>query len=666
MSFSLDNLSLNEKQYEAVTTTDGPLLVLAGAGTGKTRVLTCRIAHILSENLANAHEIMAVTFTNKAAREMQSRIRSLTHNISALPNVGTFHSIASQILRKHASLVGLTEGFTIIDQSDQNKIIKNILEENWPSSKDFHKKILHIISRWKDAGFSTKNLPYREVKTEDQSLARKVYVIYQARLKSSNVCDFGDLILYNTEIFREHTHVLESLQNQFKYILIDEYQDTNSVQYFWAKNLAQKSQNICCVGDDDQSIYSWRGAEVTNILRFEEDFPGAKIIALEQNYRSSHHILKGASSLIQKNNYRHNKTLWTEDKTGDKINIIQCSNDKEEAQIVTNYILNEKFKKDSKMSEIAILVRASFQTRLFEEAFVASHINYKIVGGLKFYDRQEIKDIIAYLKLTINPSDDIAFERVINEPKRSIGKATIAKIRQKSHEINGSMLDGLKLMTQSNLLSAKLNEQALRFLACIDRFRIDVAKEHSVPNIITKILDETGYKSMLKLEKTEESKNRLENLNELIRASAEYDSVQGFIEHISLVMDTEEQVDFDNVNLITLHSAKGLEFETVFIPGMEEGLFPHQKTINEEGRMGLEEERRLAYVGITRAKRNLYLLHAESRRIFHEYVRSAPSRFLSELSSDSVNSKKTNYFGNRFLYNNSKLASGSFYADSRF
>jgi DNA helicase-2/ATP-dependent DNA helicase PcrA len=652
MSEFIDSLELNPPQKEAVLHTEGPILVLAGAGTGKTRVLTSRIAYIINSGKAKANEVLAVTFTNKAAKEMQHRISMLLKDYSFV-NAGTFHSISAKILRKYSELIGLTPYFSIIDQDDQIKIIKSIFDEQGIDKKETNpKNILSIIQRWKDLGIRYNQVSSSDIKSHDHFIAKNTYEIYQNKLISSNLCDFGDLLLHCTTIFFEHPDILNSIQNQYKYILIDEYQDTNAVQYLWARMIAQKNKNICCVGDDDQSIYSWRGAEIANILRFEKDFTDAKIIALEQNYRSTPYILNAASALITNNPNRHKKTLWTSHNTGEKIRIISCYNEKEEARFISNMVLNNIANSALKLNDIAVLVRAGFQTRPFEEAFIASNINYKIIGGLKFYERSEIKDAIAYLRLLINKKDDVAFERIINNPKRSIGPTTLLSIKNYAASYNLSLYESIIKMQLDASFKGKLQEQIKLFIKLIEDYTNLISKIHIPSDVLKNLLLESGYKNMLKIEKTEESKSRLDNLNELIRAVEEYDSIFDFIQHVSLVMDNDENIDsLNSLNLMTIHASKGLEFDTVFIPGMEEGLFPHQKSITEEGEKGIEEERRIAYVAITRAKKSLIILHAETRRVFNEFIKSIPSRFLSEIPAQSiVKSSSTSSMQNTKLY----------------
>lgn len=644
---------LNEQQQKAVETTEGPLLVLAGAGTGKTKVLTSRIAYILNQGFAPAEEILAVTFTNKASKEMQHRINLQRAEGGGFVNAGTFHSIAAKILRQYAASIGLNSNFNIIDQDDSLKVIKSIYEEIGEDKKDINPKIVHnIISRWKDSGIYYDQLSNSDLKSKPHYLAKKIYPIYQNKIFSSNLCDFGDLLLYNVRLFFAAPEILERLQERFKYLLIDEYQDTNGVQYLWARMLADKYRNICCVGDDDQSIYSWRGAEVENILRFEKDFPNAKIIALEQNYRSTPHILSVASALIKNNPVRHNKTLWTNTKEGEKIKIISCYNEKEEAKFVANYVMKILHSSIEKASEIAILVRAGFQTRNFEEAFISSGIQYKVIGGPRFYERAEIKDIVAYLRIMINKNDDVAFERIINVPRRSVGASTIKKIKNYALDNQTSLFDSLHNMKEEGFFKTKTLIEVENFINLIIKWRSKISQPHSPADLLKDILKESGYKDMLKKEDSEEAKNRLDNLNELIRAVSEYDSIQEFIEHTSLVSEGDMVENTENmISIMTLHAAKGLEFNMVFMPGMEEGLFPNQKSLNEEGISGLEEERRIAYVGITRAKKSLIMLYAESRRIFNEFVVSIPSRFLNELPADSIEKSSSTGF---FSFINSK------------
>lgn len=644
MTAFIDSIKLNSPQLEAVKHTQGPLLVLAGAGTGKTRVLTSRIANIINSNLASPYEVLAVTFTNKAAKEMRDRISDLLSGMH-FSGAGTFHSISARILRRYAEYAYLTSSFTIIDQDDQLKVIKGIYQDLNIDNKEIPPKIVqHIISRWKDMGLWYDQISKSDLKSESHILAQRIYPIYQKKINSSNLCDFADLLLYNIRIFFSNPEILHKLQNTYKYILIDEYQDTNAIQYLWARMLADKHKNICCVGDDDQSIYSWRGAEVANILRFAKDFEGAKVIALEQNYRSTPYILTAASALIKNNPTRHSKTLWTDQQQGEKITLVSCYNEKEEAKFISNFVI--KSLKSEKAKDIAILVRAGFQTRNFEEAFINSGVQYRIIGGLRFYERSEIKDIIAYIRLLINANDDVAFERIINTPRRAIGPTTLRLIKDYSVLNKKSYYESSKEMINDRLFKNKPALEISKFNSLIDKFSDHISRAHSTSDILKNLVSESGYKNMLKDEKTDESRARLENINELIRAVGDYESLQDFLEHASLVMDNDSETDEnDKVNIMTLHAAKGLEFNLVFMPGMEEGLFPNQRSLNEEGTKGLEEERRIAYVGITRAKKKLIMLHAESRRIFNEFVNSIPSRFIAEIPNECIDKiSSTNFY----------------------
>ncbi|XVN40537.1 MAG: DNA helicase PcrA [Rickettsia endosymbiont of Argas persicus] len=644
--------SLNDQQQKAVLHTEGPLLLLAGAGTGKTKVLTSRIANIIHKNLAFPNNILAVTFTNKAAREMTERVNNLI-NCYGL-NIGTFHSMATRILRdqiEHLNL-GLNNRFTIISQDDQLKLVKDIIKLKDIDTKKYVPKLIHvIISRWKDQGLLPNKLSSSDINLPVQRVAKLVYEEYQQNLLTSNVLDFGDLLLYNNELFIKNPEILRYYQEKFKYILIDEYQDTNVVQYLWARMLASLNKNICCVGDDDQSIYGWRGAEVGNILRFEKDFLNATIIKLEQNYRSTLPILAAASNVINNNKNRHGKTLWTDKESGEKIKIISCWNDKEEARYIVGEI--DKFVREGRYNagNIAILVRAGFQTRSFEEAFINSAMPYKIIGGLRFYERMEIRDVLAYIRISLNQNDNLALERIINVPKRAIGAATLNKIKAYAVEKNISNFAAIKEMLEQGEIKTKsydtLKDLVNKISNWHERFNFDTPI-----NVAKAILDDSGYLEMLQEEKTEEALGRIENINEMLRAIAEFNDIHDFIEHASLVMENEvlETNYGGSVTIMTLHAAKGLEFDVVFLPGWEEGVFPSQKSLDEDGEKGLEEERRIAYVGITRAKKELYITHAESRKIFYEIVRSYPSRFIAEIPEEitiRTNSiKKYNSFYN--------------------
>ncbi|BDU60604.1 putative DNA helicase II [Candidatus Rickettsia kotlanii] len=628
--------TLNPEQQQAVLHTEGPLLLLAGAGTGKTKVLTSRIANIIYQNLASPQNILAVTFTNKAAKEMAERVNSLI-NCYGL-NIGTFHSMAARILRdqiEHLNL-GLNNRFTIISHDDQLKLVKDIVKLKDIDAKKYAPKLIHIIiSRWKDQGLLPTKLSVSDTNLPLQRVTKLVYEEYQKNLLISNVLDFGDLLLYNNELFIKNPEILRYYQEKYRYILIDEYQDTNVVQYLWARMLASLYKNICCVGDDDQSIYGWRGAEVGNILRFEKDFAGATIIKLEQNYRSTLPILAAASNVINNNKNRHGKTLWTDRESGEKIKIISCWSDKEEARYIAGEIGKLVRENRYNAGNIAILVRAGFQTRSFEEAFINSAMPYKIIGGLRFYERMEIRDVLAYIRISLNQNDNLALERIINVPKRTIGATSLNKIRVYALERNISNFAAIKEMLKIGEIKAKSYETLKDLVTKIDnwyeRFSIDAPI-----NVVKAILDDSGYLEMLQEEKTEEAFGRIENINEMLRAIAEFNDVHDFIEHSSLVMENEvlETNYGGSVTIMTLHAAKGLEFDVVFLPGWEEGVFPSQRSLDEDGEKGLEEERRIAYVGITRAKKDLYITHAESRKIFYEIVRSYPSRFITEIPDE--------------------------------
>ena len=657
--------SLNPKQLEAVTHTKGSLLILAGAGTGKTTVLTSRIAYLIQQGIVKPYNILAVTFTNKAAREMQDRISNLI-NADGL-NIGTFHSIAARMLRSHIQLldIGISQNFTIVDQDDQIRLIKAIALENNIDVKEYKPKLLHtIISRWKDQSLLPTNLSPGDVKYANQKMAKIVYHQYQQQLSSSNAVDFGDLLLYCNLLLVNHPDILQYYQDKFQYILIDEYQDTNIVQYLWARMLASKNKNICCVGDDDQSIYSWRGAEVKNILKFEQDFKGAAIIKLEQNYRSSSYILEAASNIIQHNENRHPKKLWTDQHKGEKIKVVSCWNDKEEARFVTSEIEKYLNKKTYLANQIAILVRASFQTRAFEEVFISNALPYQIIGGLRFYERMEIRDLLAYIRLSINNNDNLALERIINVPKRAIGNVTLKKIKEFAADNNVSIFAAIIVMLENNEIKGKAGDNLEQFVELIvtagNKYQVESAKE------ATKyLLEASGYlKSLKEGDKSEETRSRQENINEMLSAIDEFDNINEFIEHSSLVMDNDSlESDFGGtIKIMTLHAAKGLEFDLVFLPGLEEGIFPHQKSISEEGQAGLEEERRIAYVGMTRARKQLYLTYTNTRRLYAEITNSIPSRFLAEIPEEAcvkISSKsKLNFLGSRhnfFIQNSSKF-----------
>ncbi|MFM7028836.1 MAG: ATP-dependent helicase [Chakrabartia sp.] len=627
---------LNAPQRQAVLTTDGPVLMLAGAGTGKTAALTARLAHLIATRRAWPSEILAVTFTNKAAREMKERVgRIIGDAVEGMLWLGTFHSICAKMLRKHAELVGLQSNFTILDTDDQLRLLKQIVqaadldEKRWPA-----RQLAGLIDQWKNKGLTPADIDAGEKERFANGKGSILYTQYQERLKALNACDFGDLLLHMLTILKTHRDVLEQYQQRFKYILVDEYQDTNASQYLWLRLLAQANKNICVVGDDDQSIYSWRGAEVANILRFEKDFPGATVIRLEQNYRSTPHILGAASGLIAKNGDRLGKTLWTEVDAGDKVEVIGVWDGAEEARRVGELVEDHQ-RRGGSLDDVSILVRAQFQTREFEDRFIAIGLPYRIVGGFRFYERAEIRDALAYLRLVNQPADDLAFERIVNQPKRGLGDKALAKIQMFARaEAIPLSLAGARILD-----SDELTPQARRalggFMGDLARWR-DLATSLSHPDLARQILDESGYTAMLQADKSAESAGRLENLNELVRAMEDYETLGAFLEHVSLVMDNEAGADGDKLTMMTIHAAKGLEFEQTFLAGWEEGVFPSQRALDEGGLASLEEERRLAYVAITRARRKCTILHAANRRIYGQWTSSIPSRFIAELPADHV------------------------------
>lgn len=627
--------SLNPEQKAAVEATQGPLLVLAGAGTGKTRVLTTRIAHILLNKLAWPGEILAVTFTNKAAREMSERVTQLTGASQALW-MGTFHSIGARIIRRHAEVLGLTSSFTIIDTDDQLRLIKALLAEQQIDEKALPPKLfLAIIQSWKDQGLTPEKVSGSSDREQGGGHALNVYTLYQQRLKQLNAVDFGDLILHMLTLFTARQDILQEYARRFKYILVDEYQDTNVAQYLWLRLLASYHKNICCVGDDDQSIYSWRGAEVGNILRFERDYPDATIVRLECNYRSTPHILAAASAVIACNKQRLGKTLWTPATEGEKVRLKSVWDEGEEARFIGEEVEALQYQ-GVRLSDMAILVRAGFQTRAFEERFLNLGVPYRVVGGLRFYERAEIRDAIAYLRLLTVPQDDLAFERIINTPKRGIGQATMQSLHSTARALNTSLFHATEHLLKAGELKGKLALALNAFTGNLNRWSL---QRGALPlsELADLVLDESGYRQMWMQEKSAEAAGRLENLRELSRAMGEFESLEAFLEHVSLVTEaTNEGIATDMISLMTLHAAKGLEFDVVFLPGWEEGVFPHQRALDENGSKGLEEERRLAYVGITRARRKLTISHAANRRIYNQWQSSAPSRFISELPADHI------------------------------
>jgi len=691
---------LNPEQREAVETLDGPVLVLAGAGTGKTRVLTTRIAHILNLGRAHPSQILAVTFTNKAAREMKDRVGQMVGQIvEGMPWLGTFHSIGVKILRRHAELVGLKNNFTILDTDDQIRVMKQILEAEKLDEKRWPARVLAmLIDGWKNRGLTPENVPSGEAATFANGKGKKLYLAYQERLKTLNAADFGDLLLENIRLFRQNADVLRSFQERFKFILVDEYQDTNVAQYLWLKLLAQTAtqtstavipgrreapdpessaaaepldsgfapsarpgmteenvarteittarhpKNICCVGDDDQSIYGWRGAEVDNILRFDHDFPGAKVVRLERNYRSTGHILAAASHLIAHNEGRLGKTLRTEDVLGEKVQVTGGWDSEEEARAIGEEI--EQLQRDARergedhpLDEIAILVRASFQMREFEDRFIQLGLPYRVIGGPRFYERAEIRDALAYLRVIAQPADDLAFERIVNVPKRGLGDAALQMLHDYARKKRIPLSEAASALSATDEMKPKPRIALRDLMASFDRWR---EKKDSMPHteLAEIVLDESGYTDMWQKDRSADAAGRLENLKELVRSMEEFENLQGFLEHISLVMDREGSEAEQAVNIMTLHSAKGLEFDTVFLPGWEEGLFPHQRSLDESGRAGLEEERRLAHVGLTRARKSARIYFATNRRIHGMWTSTIPSRFLDELPEENVEVKE--------------------------
>jgi DNA helicase II / ATP-dependent DNA helicase PcrA len=622
---------LNPEQRQAVVTIDGPLLVLAGAGTGKTRVLTTRLAHVLATRKAWPNQILAVTFTNKAAREMKERIGMLIGGmVEGMTWLGTFHSIGVKMLRNHYELAGLKSGFSILDDDDQTRLLKQLLEaenideKRWPA-----RQLNNLIDGWKNRGLTPDKVPQGEAFGFGNGLGAKLYADYQARLKIINAADFGDLLLEPLRVFQENPDVLKTYQDRFKYMLVDEYQDTNVAQYLWLRLLAQGHKNICCVGDDDQSIYGWRGAEVDNILRFEKDFPGARIIRLEQNYRSTPDILGAASGLIAKNEARLGKTLHTTRNETEKIILRGHWDSEEEARSIGDDI-ESLHGKGERYADIAILVRASFQMRAFEDRFITLGLPYRVVGGPRFYERAEIKDAVAYLAVVLSPDNDLKFERIINTPKRGIGDSSVKKMFNIARANGTSLYAAAQAMSATDELPAKARTSLRLLLASFTRWRQqrEVLPHTELAEIV---LDESGYTEMWQNDKSPEAQGKLDNLKELVRSMSEFENLEGFMEHIALVMDRDQGENQDEINIMTLHSAKGLEFGTVFLPGWEEGLFPHQRNLDEKGRAGLEEERRLAYVGITRAKRRATLSFAQNRQVRGLWQSAMPSRFLDEL-----------------------------------
>ena len=650
---------LNAEQREAVESLDGPVLVLAGAGTGKTRVLTTRLAHLLATKRAWPGQILAVTFTNKAAREMRERIGMLIGGaVEGMQWLGTFHALGAKMLRRHAELAGLRSDFTILDADDQQRLMKQIIqaegidEKRWPA-----RQLASHIDGWKNRGLAPDKVPAGEAQAFANGKGGELYAAYQARLKVLNAADFGDLLLEVLTIFQNHPEVLAEYQERFKYMLVDEYQDTNVAQYLWLRLLAQKRKNICCVGDDDQSIYGWRGAEVDNILRFEKDFPGAKVIRLERNYRSTANILGAASGLIAANEQRLGKTLWTEAEgnEGEKIKIASYWDGEEEARTVAEEV-EQLQRQDHLLRDMSILVRASFQMREFEDRFINLGIPYRVVGGPRFYERAEIRDANAYLRLVAQPDDGLAFERIVNRPARGIGKVALQTIMEAARMQGISPYRAAKMLTGTEELKPAARRSVTNFVEMVERWRSLV---NGLPHteLAEIILDESGYTEMWQNDKSADAPGKLDNLKELVRSMENHDDLASYLEHISLVMEFEQNDTADKINIMTLHSAKGLEFDTVFLPGWEEGLFPHQRSLDENGIAGLEEERRLAYVGITRAKQRAFISFAANRRIHALWQSSIPSRFVDELPTQHVEVTESAMAGSSYQnYGQSRFA----------
>ena len=632
---------LNPAQREAVEALDGPVLMLAGAGTGKTKALIARIVHLLAMGRARPNEILSVTFTNKAAREMKLRVgRILGEAAEGIAWMGTFHSLSAKILRRHAELVGLKSNFTILDTDDQLRLLKqlieaaNIDEKRWPA-----RLLASLIDSWKNRALLPDRVPTSEASAYNNR-GTELYEAYQQRLKTLNATDFGDLLMHCVTIFQNHPDVLQQYQRWFRYILVDEYQDTNVAQYLWLRLLAQGHRNICCVGDDDQSIYGWRGAEVGNILRFEADFPGAKVVRLEQNYRSTPHILAAASGVIATNAGRLGKTLWTEEKHGEKLRLIGHWDGEEEARWIGEEV--QALARGGRgigllsLDDMAILVRASHQMRAFEDRFLTIGLPYRVIGGPRFYERQEIRDAMAYFRLAVSPQDDLAFERVINTPKRGLGDKAQADIQRAARGAGVSLLDGAREVLAKAAIGGKGAGHLRGFVENIDHWHDAIQKPHNHIELAEMILDGSGYTEMWQNDKTPEAPGRLENLKELVKALEQFENLQGFLEHVSLIMDNETEEAAEKVTIMTLHAAKGLEFPAVFLPGWEDGLFPSQRSMDESGQKGLEEERRLAYVGITRAERLCTISFASNRRVYGQWQSQLPSRFIDELPAAHV------------------------------
>ena len=624
---------LNDAQRQAVEAMDGPVLVLAGAGTGKTRVLTTRLAHLLATGRAWSSQILAVTFTNKASLEMKSRVEAILGRSTESMWLGTFHALGARILRRHAELAGLKPNFTILDTDDQLRLVKQVMEASHMDIKRWPPRgLLAVIERWKDRGLTPQKVSTGEIGEYAAGQSLDIYRAYQQRLKTLNAVDFGDLLLHCLTLFSEHGDVLADYQERFRYILVDEYQDANVAQYLWLRFLARSHHNICCVGDDDQSIYGWRGAEVGNILRFEKDYPGAKVVRLEQNYRSTPHILGAASGLIAHNQGRLGKTLWTGEEAGAKVVLRGVWDGEEEARVAGEEI-EALQRKGHALSEIAILVRAGFQLREFEERFITLGLPYRVIGGPRFYERREIRDAIAYFRVIFQPDDDLAFERIVNLPRRGIGDVAMQTLHHLARAENLSLTAAAARLVETDELKLRSRTPLAGLLEQFALWR-DQAREMLHFELAEQVLDGSGLTAMWQEDKSPDAPGRLENLKELVTAIEEFETLPGFLEHVSLVMEATENAHGDMVNLMTLHGAKGLEFDTVFLPGWEEGVFPHQRAMDEEGARGLEEERRLAYVGLTRARRNVAISFAANRHLYGSWESCLPSRFIDEIPEE--------------------------------
>jgi DNA helicase-2/ATP-dependent DNA helicase PcrA len=633
--------NLNKEQKEAVLSTEGPNLIVAGAGSGKTRVLTTRLAHIINSKKAWSNQILCVTFTNKAAKEMQSRVlKYISEKSTAVPWLGTFHSISVKFLRRHAEAIGLKGNFTIIDTDDQKKIVRNICKaEEIDAKKITPQFILSFIDKWKNKGLLPEDINQEKFTGLEKSIF-KVYKIYQPKIRDLNACDFGDLILYCVKLFENNSEIRLIYKNNFKYILVDEFQDTNFIQNKWLNLLVNENQNICCVGDDDQSIYSWRGAEIKNFLTFDTIYKNCKIFKLEQNYRSTKNILATASALISHNNGRVEKKLWSSAQQGEKVKLNCYQTGREEAEAISD-IAEKKLKNKYSLNDVAILVRAIYQTREFEERFLKVGLGYRVLGGTKFYERAEVKDAVAYLRIINQKYDDLALERVIGSPRRGVGESTLNQLHSFGSQNKLCLEDSIKKNLETNNLKPKMKTSLTQLTRMIDKWRLD-SNTNKHYDLLKIVLDESGYSEMLKNKKDIENENRLENIKELLRAMHDYDNLQSFLEHVALATSIDKEWEGEKINLMTMHAAKGLEFDVVFLPGWEEGLFPHQKSLEEKGDLALEEERRLAYVGITRAKKEAYLSFAMKRSYHGEWMDALPSRFVNEMPDENVEKNEIN------------------------